>query len=98
MVTGTTILKILVKRIGYTIRLALDETRHTVEWSQVSGDLAANEGFWHLEPFGERGTLAAYGLRIEVGYPVPRTIIDRLTRGSFSALFQAVRQRSTLFT
>ena len=94
-VTVTNVLKILVKRIRYTIRLELDRARHRVEWRQLEGDLKANEGSWALEPFGDGRTLATYSVRIEVGFLVPQGVVDRLTRGSFGQLFQAIRDRAT---
>ncbi|MBI4617021.1 MAG: SRPBCC family protein [Planctomycetes bacterium] len=93
-------LKVLIKRIRYRIRLFLDRPARTVDWERIDGDLKANEGSWRLAPYDNGGasgrgrTLATYTVRLEIGFFVPAAIADRLTKGSFPALYKAVRERA----
>lgn len=89
-------LKVLVKRIRYRIRLVLDPAARTVDWEKIDGDLKGNDGSWRLAAYESGRTLATYSVRLEIGFFVPAVIADRLTKGSFPALFKAVRERAAL--
>jgi ribosome-associated toxin RatA of RatAB toxin-antitoxin module len=80
------------KTITYEIRVKLDAEQRKASWTLVRGDLKANDGSWHIEPY-QAGSLATYSLHLVPGFPIPGFILKKLTRSSLPQLLNAVRTR-----
>ncbi len=82
----------IVRSISYTLDLVEDRPG-SVAWTLVEGDLAANTGSWTLAE-SERGSVATYKVRVEVGMFVPGAIVSRLVGETLPATLDAFARRA----
>jgi ribosome-associated toxin RatA of RatAB toxin-antitoxin module len=85
----------LMKEISYTLDLTADEKKGVVEWSLVKSDfMSKNSGRWELKAAGPGKTEAKYSVEIDLKFPVPGMIMNRLVKGSLPAMLKNFEKRA----
>ncbi len=85
----------LVKEVTMTLKLTEVENT-SVRWVTEGGSkfLKKNDGSWELEDLGNGRTRATYGLDVEVGMWVPKTIINKMTGSTLPKTLEAFKKRA----
>ena len=83
----------------YIIKIQRDETRaskniYSERWDLEIGNLAANNGYWLLEPYGEGMTKVTYQLLTDPGGNIPKSFIEMGTKVTMPDIIRAVRERA----
>jgi ribosome-associated toxin RatA of RatAB toxin-antitoxin module len=87
--TQATFLVNLMKEVSYTLDLSEDKEKGIVFWSLVKSDfMSKNNGRWELKKLGPGKTEAKYSLELDLKFPVPGLIMNRLVKGSLPAMLK----------
>jgi hypothetical protein len=83
----------------YIIKIQRDETRaseniYSERWDLEIGNLAANNGYWLLEPYGKGITKVTYQLLTDPGGNIPKSFIEIGTKVTMPDIIRAVRERA----
>lgn len=83
----------------YIIKIQRDETRasehiYSERWDLEIGNIAANKGYWLLEPYGEGMTKVTYQLLTDPGGHIPKSFIEMGTKVTMPDIIRAVRERA----
>jgi ribosome-associated toxin RatA of RatAB toxin-antitoxin module len=79
------------KELSYTLRIEHDEARLATHWTYVGGDLKDSRGGWRFLDAGGGRTRAVYDLDVQVGFLVPKMIVQKLTRMNVPRMFDQLR-------
>ena len=83
----------VVKRFEYTLCM-IESPSDSVSWEQVTGPFKRNTGSWTLEAKGKNKTEATYAVTVEVGFLVPRSIINMLVGKSLPDTVRRFKERA----
>ncbi|WP_372368724.1 SRPBCC family protein [Candidatus Uabimicrobium sp. HlEnr_7] len=86
--------KILVKKLNYTLRYEYDEEKHTLTWGYVGGDLKNIEGSYVFAKVNDQTTSATCNFEIELGLWVPKKIMNTLKNVSLVDSMNALKKRA----
>ncbi|MBW1972263.1 MAG: hypothetical protein JRI44_05455 [Deltaproteobacteria bacterium] len=83
----------------YIIKINRDETRayahiYRDSWDMVIGNLKTNQGFWFIEPYGEKSTKVTYQLLTDPGGSIPKFFIDMGVKVTMPNVIKAVKKRA----
>ena len=85
----------LLKEITYTLDLKADPKAGIIEWNLVQSDfMKKNTGRWELKSAGAGKTQVKYSIDIELKFPVPGLIINRLIKGSLPAMVRSFEKQA----
>jgi hypothetical protein len=76
----------------YILRTVHDNVNYTTRWTQIRGDLRANEGSWELFSRGEK-TLAVYTALSDPGIPLPKFLVNMATQLILPDVIKGIRAR-----
>lgn len=79
------------KTMSYTLRIEHDEPKLTTKWTYVGGDLKDSKGGWRFEDAGGGKTKVYYDVDAQVGFLVPKFVLDKLTKASIPKMFENLR-------
>ena len=60
----------------------------------VIGNLKTNQGFWFIEPYGEKSTKVTYQLLTDPGGSIPKFFIDMGVKVTMPNVIKAVKKRA----
>ncbi|MCK6530415.1 SRPBCC family protein [Myxococcota bacterium] len=83
----------MMKDITYTLRIVEDAPRG-IRWGLVEGPMKTNNGGWSLEDLGSGRTRATYNIDMDIGFFVPKAVVDKMVSQSLPANLAAFKQRS----
>lgn len=86
--------KILVKKLNYTLRYEYDKDQHILKWSYVGGDLKNIEGSYVFQKVNDQTTSATCTFEIEIGLWVPKKIMNTLKNVSLVDSMKALKKRA----
>lgn len=86
--------KILVKKLNYTLRYEYNPQQHTLTWGYVGGDLKNIEGSYVFSKIDEQKTSATCTFEIELGLWVPKKILNTLKDVSMIDSMKALKKRA----
>jgi ribosome-associated toxin RatA of RatAB toxin-antitoxin module len=79
------------KTVNYTLRIEHDEANLTTRWSYVGGDLKDSKGGWKFVDLGSGKTKVVYDVDAQVGFFVPKFIVDKLTANNIPKMFEQLK-------
>ncbi|GIW21602.1 MAG: hypothetical protein KatS3mg068_0609 [Candidatus Sericytochromatia bacterium] len=79
--------------ISYDLRRVYDKENWTINFKKIDGKIKDIEGGWKLEKYKDIYTKLTYRSRIDFGLPVPKFILDNLSRNGLYKLADNVRKR-----
>jgi ribosome-associated toxin RatA of RatAB toxin-antitoxin module len=85
----------LLKEISYTLDLREDREKGVIEWNLVQSDfMKKNSGRWELKAAGSGKTQVKYSVEIDLKFPVPGLIMNRLVKGSLPAMVRSFEKQA----
>jgi len=85
----------LMKEVSYTLDLSEDREKGVVEWHLVNSDfMSKNSGRWELRKLGPGKTEAKYSLELDLKFPVPGFVMNKLVKGSLPAMLRNFEKRA----
>lgn len=85
----------LMKEVSYTLDLIEDKAKGIVEWSLVKSDfMSKNSGRWELRKLGPGKTEATYSLELDLKFPVPGFVMNKLVKGSLPTMLRNFEKRA----
>ncbi|HZU96476.1 MAG TPA: SRPBCC family protein [Planctomycetota bacterium] len=79
------------KTVNYTLRIEHDETKLKTRWTYVGGDLKDSKGGWEFQDAGNGKTKVLYDVDAQVGFFVPKFIVDKLTANNIPKMFEQLK-------
>jgi ribosome-associated toxin RatA of RatAB toxin-antitoxin module len=79
------------KTMNYTLRIEHDETKLTTRWTYVGGDLKDSKGGWSFQDAGPGKTKVLYDVDAQVGFFVPKFVVDKLTANNIPKMFEQLK-------
>ena len=79
--------------MNYTLRIQHDETKLTTRWTYVGGDLKDSKGGWTFQEVGPGKTKVGYDVDAQVGFFVPKFVVDKLTASNIAEDVRAAQGR-----
>lgn len=83
----------MMKDITYTLRI-VENAPGGIRWSLVEGPMKTNNGGWSLEDLGSGRTRATYNIDMDIGFFVPKAMVDKMVSQSLPANLAAFKKRS----
>ena len=85
-------LKVAFQTIRYRLRL-LHYGNSFIEWEYAHGDIKETYGYYKLFPYmGGKGTLLVYHTYTDSGIPLPKFVLDMLTKSSLPEVIHVIRR------
>jgi ribosome-associated toxin RatA of RatAB toxin-antitoxin module len=79
--------------ISYDLRRVYDKDNWTIKFKKIDGKIKDIEGGWKIEEYKGIYSKLTYTSRIDFGIPVPKFILDNLSRNGLHKLAENVRKR-----
>jgi len=79
--------------ISYDLRRVYDKNNWAINFKKIDGKIKDIEGGWKLEEYRNIYTKLTYRSRIDFGIPVPKFILDNLSKNGLYKLADNVRKR-----
>lgn len=79
------------KLMSYTLRIDHDEKNLTTKWTYVGGDLKDSKGGWKFAEAPGGKTHVTYDVDAQVGFLVPKFVLDKLTALSVPKMFENLK-------
>lgn len=79
--------------ISYDLRRVYDKHNWTISFKKIDGKIKDIEGSWKLDEYGSKYTKLIYRSHIDIGIPVPKFILDSLSKNGLHKIAENVKKR-----
>lgn len=87
----------VMKTVNYTLQYNYDESnpkKMKLAWTYVGGDVKNIEGNYVFEEISDKKTIATYTLNLELGFSVPKFLLDKMKVASMQEVLSALKKRT----
>ncbi len=84
----------IVRQLSYTNVYVYNDKDLKIKWKMIHGDLARNEGRYTFVEKSPGNTLVTFEFTVELGFRVPKRVIDFLSNIAYRKVMQEIKQRA----